>query len=139
MKTLTIKNKLQTNTTLVSNDFIDHYMASASGEFVKVYLFLLRHIDDPNTALSVGQIADCLNHTEGDIIRAFRYWESSGLLALDTDDDGNIVSICLETSRHSGDRNCAPLKNTIPSAEAPVPEKEAAPPDEHVEFIWNRY
>lgn len=110
MKTLTLKNKLQTNTTLVSNDFIDHYMVAANGEFVKVYLFLLRHMDDPNTALSVSKIADCLNNTEGDIIRAFRYWESEGLLALDTDADGNIISICLERNQSpAAERTCASL------------------------------
>ena len=104
MKTLTLKNKLQTNTTLISNDFIDHHMIKANGEFVKVYLFLLRHIDDPNTTLSVSRIADCLNNTEGDIIRAFRYWEAEGLLALDTDTDGNIVSICLEHNHTPAER-----------------------------------
>ena len=85
MKTLTLKNKSQTNATLVSNDFIDHYMISANGAFVKVYLFLLRHMDDPCSSLSVSQIADCLNNTEGDVLRAFRYWESEGLLVMDTD------------------------------------------------------
>lgn len=123
MKSLTIKNKLQMNTTLVSNDFIDHYMVSANGEFVKVYLFLLRHIDDPHMALSVCQIADCLNHTEGDIIRAFRYWESEGLLELDTDADGHITSICLGTGRDSSEKNCisaepAPAKNVDKSGAA---------------------
>ena len=34
------------NATLISNEFIDHYMTEANGEFVKVYLFLLRHLDD---------------------------------------------------------------------------------------------
>lgn len=38
--------------TSVSNDFIDHYMPSANGEFVKLYLYLLR-------CLSAGQDA-CL-------------------------------------------------------------------------------
>ena len=34
MKTFTLKNKFQTNATLVANDFIDHYMVQANGEFV---------------------------------------------------------------------------------------------------------
>ena len=29
--------------TVVTNEFIDQYMASANGEYVKVYLYLLRH------------------------------------------------------------------------------------------------
>ena len=36
MKTLTLKNKFQTNATLLPNDFIDNYMVNANGEFIKV-------------------------------------------------------------------------------------------------------
>lgn len=82
MKTLKLKNKLQVSATLVPNDFIDKYMAQANGEFVKVYLFLLRHLEDPSSTLSVSRIADRLNHTEKDVIRAFKYWESVGVLSL---------------------------------------------------------
>ena len=80
MKTLTLKNKFQTNVTLLSNDFIDNYMVNANGEFVKVYLFLLRHLDDPCSSLTITPIADSLNNTENDVLRAFRYWETAGLL-----------------------------------------------------------
>lgn len=129
MKTLTLKNKLQTNTTLISNDFIDHHMIKANGEFVKVYLFLLRHIDDPNTTLSVSRIADCLNNTEGDIIRAFRYWEAEGLLALDTDTDGNIVSICLEHNHTPAERVCAPVEKAASVNHMDTPVEKTASVD----------
>lgn len=88
MKTMKLKNKLQANATLISNDFIDHHMAQASGEFVKVYLFLLRHLEDPSSTLTVSKIADGLNHTEKDILRAFRYWESVGVLSLGKEAEG---------------------------------------------------
>lgn len=91
MKTLKLKNKLQANATLVSNDFIDKYMIQANGEFVKVYLFLLRHLEDPSSTLSVSRIADCLNHTEKDIIRAFKYWEAAGVLSLGREEPGSSV------------------------------------------------
>ena len=41
MNTIKLSNHFQSNATLVSNYFIDNYMATANGEFVKVYLFLL--------------------------------------------------------------------------------------------------
>ena len=85
MKTLKVNNIFQTNATLIANDFIDKYMAKANGEFVKVYLFLLRHKDDPAASLEPSAIADCLNLTENDILRALRYWESEGLLNLGTE------------------------------------------------------
>ena len=67
--------------TMLPNSFVDHYMANANGEFVKVYLFLLRHVEDAASSLSISMIADYLNNTENDVLRAFRYWESD----LDTD------------------------------------------------------
>lgn len=93
MKTLTLKNKYQTNATLLPNDFIDNYMINANGEFVKVYLFLLRHLDDPCSSITISTIADCLNNTEKDVLRAFRYWESAGLLRLEKDSDGKVSGL----------------------------------------------
>ena len=92
MKTLTLKNKFQTNATLLPNDFIDNYMVNANGEFIKVYLFLLRHAEDDNPALTLSMIADCLNNTEKDILRALRYWESEGLLRSEYAADGKTLT-----------------------------------------------
>lgn len=93
MKTLTLRNKFQTNATLIANDFIDNYMVQANGEFVKVYLFLLRHLDDPCSSITISTIADCLSNTEGDVLRAFKYWEGEGLLNLERDAEEKIVGI----------------------------------------------
>ena len=71
----------QVDATLVSNEFIDRYLAEANGEYVKVYLYLLRHKDEP---VSLERIADGLNHTEADIRRAVLYWEKLGVLKLQT-------------------------------------------------------
>ena len=43
MKKLTLKNRAQSETTVLENEFIDHYMPEANGEYVKVYL-LYQHI-----------------------------------------------------------------------------------------------
>lgn len=108
MKTLLLKNKYQVNATLVANDFIDHYMSKANGEFVKVYLFLLRHLDDPYSQLTISAIADSLDNTEKDILRAFRYWESEGLLSLEKDADDQIIGLSLEKTI------CVPLSHPTP-------------------------
>lgn len=108
MKTLILKNKYQVNATLVANDFIDHYMSKANGEFVKVYLFLLRHLDDPYSQLTISAIADSLDNTEKDILRAFRYWESEGLLSLEKDADNQIIGLSLEKTI------CVPLSHPTP-------------------------
>lgn len=124
MKTLKLKNKFQTNATLISNDFIDNYMVNANGEFVKVYLFLLRHLDDPCSTLTISTIADCLNNTENDILRAFRYWESKNLLSLEKDAEGRITGLELEKA--------PTLTAKTPAAKQPSPQEDGSGSSEKV-------
>ena len=72
-----MRSKFQVNATMVANEFIDRYMAVANGEYVKVYLYLLRH---DGREIAVGEIADALNHTESDVKRAIAYWVRLGVL-----------------------------------------------------------
>lgn len=74
---LGVKNRLLTGTTVITNEFIDRYMADASGEYVKVYLYLLRHEAED---ITLGGIADALHYTEADVRRALVYWEKAGVL-----------------------------------------------------------
>lgn len=62
--------------TCVPNAFIDKYLAEASGEYVRVYLYLLRHLREN---LKIHSIADALNLTDYDIKRAIFYWEKRGI------------------------------------------------------------
>ncbi len=89
------KGKL-VDTTSVSNYFIDSYMPGANGEFVKVYLYLLRCASDSDLDLSLETIADRFTCTESDISRALHYWADLGLLTLSEDSGGHIQGICLE-------------------------------------------
>ncbi len=93
MSALILRNRSQGNTTLIENSFIDKYMAAANGEYVKVYLLLLRHLNNPYVSLSISQMADYLENTEGDILRALKYWEKEGLLNLDRDASGSVVGV----------------------------------------------
>lgn len=128
MKTLTLKNRFQTNATLLPNDFIDNYMIDANGEFVKVYLFLLRHLDDPCSSITISTIADCLNNTENDILRAFRYWESTGLLCVERDADGRITGLEMQKTARPGRTSVAePAADTPQETTAPVRKTPAAP------------
>ena len=63
---------------MVADAFIDEYMAGANGEYVKVYLYILRHQGEE---LTVESIADALDHTESDVRRAVSYWEKLGILS----------------------------------------------------------
>ena len=65
MTKLTLTNCVQGYATLVENEFIDKYMAEANGEYVKVYLLLLRYKCDPSVNLGVSEIADSGLYREG--------------------------------------------------------------------------
>ena len=72
----------QQGVTVVSNIFLDKYMIKANGEYVKVYLYLLRCLSEGDRELSVGYLADVLENTESDIIRAIKYWAGQGVLSV---------------------------------------------------------
>lgn len=130
MKALTIRNRFQRDTTLVENDFIDYYMVKANGEYVKVYLFLLRHLSNPGMVLTLSTIADCLENTEKDIVRALKYWEKEQLLTIHYDEAGKVTGLEIGKALSSTPapvNTPAPVKEPEPIAEPPkktVAEKE---------------
>lgn len=89
--------------TSVSNVFIDEYMPKANGEFIKIYLLLLRLINTDCEDLSITMIADKFNMLETDVIRGLKFWSEQNLLSLSLDAQGNVAGIKLEslnTSRY---------------------------------------
>ena len=72
-----MKDRWSVPVTAVANEFIDTYMAAANGEYVKVYLYVLRHQGE---GITIELIADALNHTESDVRRALSYWKKAGVL-----------------------------------------------------------
>lgn len=90
----TIYNDSGSDSTMVSNLFIDEYMKSANDAQIKVYLYLLRMMG-AHRAASVSEMADQFNHTEKDVVRSLRYWEQKGLLDLDFDSRNTLISIRL--------------------------------------------
>ncbi len=80
--------------TIVSNRFIDEYMTEANDAQLKVYLYLVRMLN-AHLETSVTDIADRFNHTEKEVIRAFKYWEKRGVLTIDYDPEGNLTGVHL--------------------------------------------
>ena len=95
MSALILRNHSHNNITIVENDFIDHYMVSANGEYVKVYLLLLRYQNIPEQLPDIPQMADLLENTEGDILRALKYWEKERILSLEYDETNELAGICI--------------------------------------------
>ena len=78
-----LRRRKELEATPVSNVFIDKYMTDANGEYVKVYLYLLRCINADLSNLSISDIADHFDDTEKDVKRALHYWEKMKLLHLE--------------------------------------------------------
>ena len=95
MAKILIHSDSASSATSVSNIFIDEYMSDANGEFVKIYLYLLRLMNAPDSAFSISSIADKFEHTEKDVKRALSYWERMHLLRLEYDTDHNLTGVCL--------------------------------------------
>ena len=131
MGKLTICNETTSSVTVISNIFIDKYMKDANDAQLKVYLYVFRMLQS-NTAFSLADIADQFNHTEREVLRALKYWEKHGLMALSFDSSKNLVAIRLlepssqETSSQGTSAQTVPTEASSP---APVvqPPVEAMP------------
>ena len=102
MTAINISSDIATSFTTVSDIFIDQYMPKANGEFVKVYLYLLRATGSGAGIATISEIADHFSNTEADIIRALNYWVSEGILQVQTGADGQIIGINLCSLSVSG-------------------------------------
>lgn len=102
MTAINISSDIATSFTTVSDIFIDQYMPKANGEFVKVYLYLLRATGSGAGIATISEIADHFSNTEADIIRALNYWASEGILQVQIGADGQIMGINLCSLSVSG-------------------------------------
>lgn len=140
MNTIHLRALSSSQVTVLSNIFIDQYMPGAGGEFVKVYIYLLRLLADPSASVCLSLLADRLNCTEGDISRALKYWSNEGLLILETDPSGELTGITLTEPSldtqmeltaavsvpQSAQAATAPILQTVPAATASVPQPSPA-------------
>ena len=125
MDKITLKNTLHHTTTILPNEFIDHYMIKADGEYVKIYLLILRLMNQ-NLPVEIEQLADTLELTQKDILRALKYWEKEGLLAMEDTENSSAPDMVqtdrtistASASQTAGDSDSYP---TLPQ----VPEKKS--------------
>ena len=141
MNTIHLRALSSSQVTILSNIFIDQYMPGAGGEFVKVYIYLLRLLADPSASVCLPLLADRLNCTEGDISRALKYWSNEGLLILETDPSGELTGITLTepspdtqmelTATVSVPQSAlaatAPISQTVSAATVSTPQPDTTP------------
>ena len=95
MSLISLQNSSELEVTILSNRFIDNFMPRANGEFVKVYIYLLRAVSSSPSSFSLEHMADRLFCTERDIFRALKYWEGEKILSLTYTTDRQLSGISL--------------------------------------------
>ncbi|MBK1810882.1 DnaD domain protein [Clostridium sp. YIM B02505] len=110
MSTFMLKNS-PVQFTPVSNIFLERYMPKARGEFVKVYLMMLKYSISGELGVSSSIIASNLNLLESDIMNALNYWHDEGIIQLVPIDKMNNFNI--KFMELSGDENTESTLNLL--------------------------
>ncbi|SFQ42720.1 DnaD and phage-associated domain-containing protein [Lachnospiraceae bacterium XBB1006] len=95
MDTIQLNAEHDTSVTCIPNQFIERYMPNANGEYVKVYLYLLRLLSHPTGNCNLTQLADIFEYTMRELDRALKYWERMGLLELRYNDANELCGITI--------------------------------------------
>jgi len=66
----------------ISCVFIDHYMTSCPPVYSLIYIYSIKKLIHGET-ISIADLAQQFNITEGDVLNAWRHWENAGIVKLD--------------------------------------------------------
>lgn len=149
-QSITLSYGSRSSSTVVSNIFVDRYMTDARGSDVKVYIYLLRCLQDPSTPVSIESIADALDETEKDIRTALRYWDKQHVLSVRCTRDGKIKSIRLydldeeaedevEAAAEEEESNITLLPSVKAAKKAPKPVIKEEPAYEEKPIVKPNY
>ena len=94
MAQITVTTAYPTGFTLVPDAFIDRFLSGSNGEYIKVYLYMLKALRCGD-AVDTSVLADALEKEEADIVRALKYWEKKGVFELQTDGK-TVTRICIK-------------------------------------------
>lgn len=94
MSQFQINNQQNIDYTLIANSFIDGFLADANDAQIKVYLYLLRHMNN-SSKCSISAMADFFNYSEKDVLRALSYWERKKVLQLSYNAEKELCGITL--------------------------------------------
>ena len=92
MTDITLLNHTGADMLSVIPAFLDGYLPSAPGNFIKIYLYLLRLLH-AGSSCNLSSLSDTLDLTGKEILRALSYWEQCGLLELSLGPDNEIKTV----------------------------------------------
>ena len=93
-----------TSFTPVSDIFIEEYMPKARGEFIKVYLLMLKYSFEKEPGINSSILAAKLNLLESDVMNALNYWHEEGIikvLPIDKMNNFSVEFIDLSSGRYN--------------------------------------
>lgn len=70
------------NYTLLDNNFIDNFLPKARGEYIKIYILILKYASCGEVGFDASFIAKSLNLLESDVKNALTYWHNLGLIKI---------------------------------------------------------
>lgn len=94
MSQFQINNQQNMGYTLIANSFLDGFLADANDAQIKVYLYLLRHMNNASDC-SISAMADYFNYSEKDVLRALTYWERKQVLQLTYNSNNELIGVSL--------------------------------------------
>lgn len=131
MSTIMLKQFKPNNLTL-SADFVDIYMPKAKGEYVKIYIMLLRYTQLGELGVTASFLAENLGILENDVIKALDYWDNLGLLKVNTYDGMGNISV--EIMQGSSILDESSITNKKEKEEKPI----SSPMLSEIELLLNR-
>lgn len=76
----------------VFNSFVDNYIKEVNPSYIKVYLYILRHMNSSN-AISFTKMSADTGLIKSDIISAFKYWHNQGVISYNNDPENINIKI----------------------------------------------
>ena len=122
MSLLKLQYSMETDIMTIPGIFIDYYLPAASGEDVRIYLYLLRILTGGSQDFTIPQLAERLDITEQELLRSLSYWEETGLVRLSYDSDGKPESVLFLDIVRAAKEELA-LNEPSPSPAAPEEQK----------------
>ena len=71
--------------------FVDRYMSACTPVYALIYIYGLRHSLEGGQGLSTQEISEAFHILETDVLNAWKYWDTQGLVKMDT--KGEALSI----------------------------------------------
>lgn len=86
-------------------EFVDYCMKDANPTFVAVYIYGYRQCYSENPKSTVADVASSLSILESDVIKAWKYWESRGVVTLTYNSESDPSDFLVQFSDLSGMAN----------------------------------